>query len=344
MPGSRYWWFRYSQNGQRYSCSLRTENEAEAITRAQAILAEGLIASEAYDPSEPPARRREIHSMIERYLEDAISRNKKPLRKDTAKSRRYVLEKFVKDMGISRVNEMTAQKINQWLAALRAQGRSQATLWTYGQDVRTFAKYLTPKYLSSAALAEFTLPEHAALGRKNWLRSTDIAKVLDATGDDPDLKFALLCGFDAGLRRNEVSEARVNWFDLENGLLHVSNNGDFVTKDRDNRTIPLTDRFAEFLRVYLAGRDQNQYVLAPQKATKGTGKYRYDTNKRVRSHFRRCNVTCSNHDMRRSFASNRASAGVSIYKVAMWLGDGVEVVSKSYGHLAPKDADVNKGV
>ena len=84
--------------------------------------------------------------------------------------------------------------------------------------------------------------------------------------------------------------------------------------------------------------------LAPQKTTKGTGKYRYDTNKRVRSHFRRCNVICSNHDMRRSFASNRASAGVSIYKVAMWLGDGVEVVSKSYGHLAPKDADVNRGV
>jgi hypothetical protein len=46
--------------------------------------------------------------------------------------------------------------------------------------------------------------------------------------------------------------------------------------------------------------------------------------------------------MRRSFASNLASAGVSIYKVAQWLGDGVEVVERSYGHLAPADQDVNK--
>jgi integrase len=41
------------------------------------------------------------------------------------------------------------------------------------------------------------------------------------------------------------------------------------------------------------------------------------------------------HDMRRSFASNLVSAGVSIYTVAKWLGDRVDVVEKSYGYLAP---------
>jgi integrase len=119
-------------------------------------------------------------------------------------------------------------------------------------------------------LAGFTLPEPSAIGRKNWIRSKEISEILDATGHDQDLKFALFCGFDAGLRRNEVSEARVDWFDLENGLLHVSNNGDFVTKDRDNRTIPLTNRFAEFLKGYLAGRDSSQYVLAAEKAGSST--------------------------------------------------------------------------
>ena len=151
-------------------------------------------------------------------------------------------------------------------------------------------------------------------------------------------------GFDAGLRRNEVSEAKVNWFDLRTGLLHVCNNEDYVTKDRENRTIPFTDRFAEFLKGYLAGRDSNDYVLAPEKTVKGKNKYRYDVNKRVRSHFDRLKVKCTFHDMRRSFASNRASAGVSIYKIANWLGDGVEVVSRSYGHLAPQDRTINLGV
>ena len=344
MPQSRYWWFRYRQNGQRFAVSLRTPDEGEAITKAQAILAQGLIAAEEYNPSEAPARSREIHGLIEQYLKHAQARNKKPLRAGTADTHKYILEKWVSDCGISRVGDISVSKIDQWLTALKAQGKSQDTRWTYGQRVRSFVTYLIPKYLPTTTLVGFTLPELSAVGRKNWIRSTQVSKILDATGDDQDLKFALLCGFDSGLRRNEVSEARVNWFDLENGLLHVSNSGDFVTKDRDNRTIPLTDRFAAFLRVYLAGRDQSQYVLAPQKTIKGTGKYRYDTNKRVRSHFERLKINCTFHDMRRSFASTRASAGVSIYKIATWLGDGIEVVSKSYGHLAPKDADVNKGV
>jgi hypothetical protein len=45
--------------------------------------------------------------------------------------------------------------------------------------------------------------------------------------------------------------------------------------------------------------------------------------------------------MRRSFASNLASSGASIYKIAQWLGDEVEVVERSYGYLAPADVDVN---
>ena len=37
--------------------------------------------------------------------------------------------------------------------------------------------------------------------------------------------------------------------------------------------------------------------------------------------------------MRRSLASNLVSSGVSIYTVAKWLGDRVDVVEKSYGYL-----------
>jgi len=55
MTGSRYWWFRYQRNGKRYAVSLKTTNEGEAVTRAQAILADGLIAAEEYNPLQPPS-------------------------------------------------------------------------------------------------------------------------------------------------------------------------------------------------------------------------------------------------------------------------------------------------
>ena len=53
MAGSQNWWFRYSSEKRQRRVTLRTPDLAEAITRARAILAEGLIAAEAYTPNEP---------------------------------------------------------------------------------------------------------------------------------------------------------------------------------------------------------------------------------------------------------------------------------------------------
>src|ERR1700730_3204685 len=84
MSGSQYWGFRYTRDGHRYAISLRTADESEAITRAQGRLAGGVIAAEAYTPHERSPRKREIHSLSERYLEAAQSRNRNPLRAVTA--------------------------------------------------------------------------------------------------------------------------------------------------------------------------------------------------------------------------------------------------------------------
>ena len=40
--------------------------------------------------------------------------------------------------------------------------------------------------------------------------------------------------------------------------------------------------------------------------------------------------------MRHTFASLLAIAGVSIFKIAQWLGDDVRVVERHYAHLLPK--------
>jgi integrase len=74
----------------------------------------------------------------------------------------------------------------------------------------------------------------------------------------------------------------------------------------------------------------------------GKGDYRYDFKGVWKRHMKRCGVTCSIHDSRRSFASNLVSRGMSIYKVAKYLGDGVAVVERSYGHLAPADKEISK--
>jgi site-specific recombinase XerD len=48
------------------------------------------------------------------------------------------------------------------------------------------------------------------------------------------------------------------------------------------------------------------------------------------------------HVMRHTFAALLLSGGVSLYKVARWLGDGAKVVEDHYGHLVAEDQEIER--
>jgi integrase len=350
---SKNWWFRYTDpiTGKRKAVSLGTHEEGTAVQRAQAAIAGNLVA----------ARADEVDREIDEYLIDAQERERNPMSPDSAKTARYVLKLFVKESKVRWPSEINEQKVAVWVRGLRAAGRSQQTLRMYAAYIKTFTRVLHASgKLKFDPLVKYTLPAEKATGRQNWLRKHAVRQIIVAvkpkvgphskpagiemakkTADD--LKFILYAGFHAGLRRKEIGMAKVFWFDVEDGLIHAQNMPDenFTLKDRDNRTIDMTDEFKAFLTKYLRDRKPGDFVLRPQK-TKGTWKYRYDFSRMVEGHFKNVGVKCSIHDMRRSFASNLVSSGVSIYTVAKWMGDRVDVVEKSYGYLAPNTGEINK--
>ena len=330
MPGSRYWWYRWTDpDGKRHAVSLKTDDEAEAIKLARSIGVESV--------SQP--RQSSITPVLDRYFSEARLRNRKPMRPETARTNRYVLQKYIHDQDLNLLSDISSNSLDRWLADLRKEKYAGETLATYAAMVLTFGRWLYRKHLATYdPFREFERPQRPTKGRSNWIRK-DVVQALIDTAPSDDLKFILYAGFHAGLRRGEFSWARVDWFDLENKLVHVANDpeNNALLKD-ENRTVPLTEKFASFLSTYLAKRNGPEYVLEPKKQ-KGEWKYRFDFRKQFISHV---NGKCTIHDMRRSFASNLASAGVSRYKIAQWLGDRVEVVERSYGHLAPGDQDVNK--
>jgi hypothetical protein len=76
----------------------------------------------------------------------------------------------------------------------------------------------------------------------------------------------------------------------------------------------------------------------------GKNRYRFEFKKRLKGFMTARglgNVTI--HDMRRSFASNRVSAGVSIEKVANWMGIDVKTAWKHYARFIPADEEINRG-
>ena len=63
------------------------------------------------------------------------------------------------------------------------------------------------------ALADDDLRDRTAAQRDKLIK--------DAPSDD--LRFILFAGFHCGMRKNEIIEARVDWFDLgESGAVHAS--------------------------------------------------------------------------------------------------------------------------
>ncbi len=322
-----------------------------AIQKARAF-----IAGEVIRRAESIVAGTPTDKLIESYLVQAKARRRKPMRPETAKTVGLVLRKFARDVKLIDPKKLDSRLVEGWLDRLHRDGKSQETLRSYTRDIKTFARWLNGRGLCGPLVID--LPDRKPKVRKTWLRKEEVAKILEAVKPKigphstpsgrlkaeeaaRELKFILYCGFHAGLRRREIGMAKVNWFDLKAGLLHVANDEEFTSKDSENRTVPLTDEFRKFLEEYLVGRKARDFCIQSDRLA-GVGKYRYDFQRSVRSHFHRLSIDLDIHGMRRSFASNLVSEGESIYIVAQWLGDGVQVVQKHYAYLAPHSGTINR--
>lgn len=176
--------------------------------------------------------------------------------------------------------------------------------------------------------------------RDVFLHRSDIARLIDEAPDD-DLRLILLLGFECGMRKQELISARPSWLDLASGVITLpAKEEGFVRKNRRATTIPMTERVQAFLR---AGDWPGPYLLRPDIVA-ASWRYRYDFRKSFDAYMLRQGFGhVTTHDMRRSFASNRVSAGVSIEKVANWLGDTIQVAWKNYSRFIGVDSDINRG-
>lgn len=349
---SKNWYFRYyDDQGKRRTVSLGTDDEAQAINKARLIQA-----GEAIRRVENIQVQTPVTKLVDRYIEEAQARRRKPMRPETAKTVKLVLLKFIRESKITTAGDVKASVVERWLGALKNDGKSQETLRSYTRDLKTFGKWLNGRGLCAPLVID--LPDRKAKIRKPWVRSDQVAKIINSVAPKigphstpagqekarlaaDELRFILYCGFHAGLRRKEIGVAKVSWFDLKAGLLHVTNDEGFISKDSENRTIPLTDPFREYLREFLRNRNKDEFCLQPNRPP-ARGKYRYDFQRTVNSHLSKCRAGIDIHGMRRSFASNLVSEGESIFIVAQWLGDGVQVVQKHYAYLAPHSGSINR--
>lgn len=161
------------------------------------------------------------------------------------------------------------------------------------------------------------------------------------------IAFVLHAGFEAGFRKNEIIEARPSWFDIDGKTAKIAETPTFRPKDREKRHIPLSSTFMAFLKKHSM---EGTWCIAPE-VERVKADYRYDfehpyevfmnwAGKQMKPKKDLSWVTP--HIMRHTFASLLASAGVSLYKIAKWLGDTERTAAKHYAHLQAGDEDIDR--
>lgn len=318
-------------SGKRSWVNLETADLEEARKRR-----DGLLAMPRFHAGDL------FSTMAEKFLKQ---RQQKGLySRDTIDSRRYILKSLSDFLGADQtVAKVNSAQLERWLASLRKR-LEPSTVDSYCGAARAFFRWARDVERIRPDFPAEVLPvgtQGTARAVEEALERDEVRKLLKASRRDPRIRFVLLCGFHLGLRKQEIIEARVEWFDFRRGVVHVHETPTFLPKDRDRRFVPMNPVIRRWMRLYLRGRKRDEHVLMPLIRDRTKARYRWDFRKPFDASCLEAGVKCHPHLMRHTFASILLEDdATSFFKVAEWLGDDVRVVQRRYAHVRKHDQAV----
>ena len=335
-------WLRYSLGGEQIRVSLETEDPTEAIRRAderRGRKVTGKNTGRVVGGKTPLDRELEKYKAARLGVVGGFGVK-------AADTARLAVVHYAKAMGVQHPEGITTeglvffyQRCNGTWRPVKGDKtkideswkRSESTAQTYTARVATFATW----YGLRATCPKFG----EAPARNTVIAKAKVSELLEkATGD---LKFILMCGFRAGMRKKEISMARPAWFDLASGKIHIPAKDPvtgFTPKSGRARTIPLVGEFRDFIQTEYPDWDKRAFCIRPEKG-KEKWVYRFDFRKLFGAFTKLHCPELTPHVMRHSYASHLANGGVGIAQLASWVGDKIATLERHYLHL---QADAEK--
>ncbi len=331
-PKTGRYYISYFVDGQRVRKTLGTDNATVARAVQKKIEEELILGTHNIKP-----RDASVEAFQEKFFEYAKARK----RPKTVEIDDYVWKTFVSDTKITRLCHVTKKGMEDFLHGLIKGGRKASSanvflahlgsIFTQAVKWEMIAENPCkgiPKFKVQEKKVVFLTPEEI----------TTIMQIAERHGRNAHLIFAL--GIYAGLRRNEIANAKWEWFDLDQSIIHVTNDDGFETKSGRNRSIPMNQNLKEVLEKY--GKDQSSYVFQPEREEWING-IRYDFRKVFDGVCKEAEMDwVTPHVLRHTFASRLAIAGVSLYKISQWLGHSDMKTTQIYAHLQASDSDINR--
>jgi integrase len=291
---------------------------------------ESLLASKKPDFITLEDFQKKYESFTEKAMSEGYNKNIKY-------SFGILIERFGRETALTKItgNELETFLISRFPVAKHATSLAYRTLKS------AFQKAAQWNYLGSNPLEKIRLPK-IAQNKPVFIDDVELKSIISYETDDT-LKEIYLFAFYSGCRINEILNLKWNAIDFAERIIQVKNDGEFTTKSKKERAIPINNHLFESLKNRLPKVNtitNNGYVF---KDIKGK-KFRSDTvskkfKKTVRDAAKEI-VIDSNihfHTLRHSFAICLVQRGVSIYEVSKLLGHSDIKVTEIYAHLKPEN-------
>lgn len=343
------WYFSRMRDGIRRTVALETRDANEAAIKCLNLVdAPELGLPESFDTE------------IAAFIAYKVSHNE--YSRFTAPQRTTVLNKFkrwAEDKGVASVSKVTPTHVSEFYYDQRSklkestvQSYVTSALSPFFRWLKDERKVISQNPVDGLKMAKLDL--HASI-REKFCSSELRDDLLKLSQKIPEevldeerarwIAFILHAGFEAGFRKNEIIEARPSWFDIDGKTVKIAETPTFRPKDREKRHIPLSSTFMAFLKKYPM---KGTWCIAPE-VERIKADYRYDFEHPYEVFMKWAGQQMkpkkdlswvTPHIMRHTFASLLASAGVSLYKIAKWLGDTEKTAAKHYAHLQAGDEDI----
>jgi integrase len=264
------------------------------------------------------------------YEEFSIMKHSKNYLRSYKSAYKILLTEFSKDIVMSKLN---VTDLERFFLQRFSESKFGAHL-NYRTLKAALEKAVEWNYLSYNPLKKIKMPK---LPQKNVLiiSQEDFQSIL---AHEPNSTLIRIYEFarGTGMRLSEILNLTWEQIDFTNNVITVMNTGQFTTKSKRDRIIPMSKNVIEVLLVQkpeLVKIDiMNHYVFSKRGLM-----FNPDfISKRFKKSIRKAEVNNSYHfhHLRSSFASDLLAKGVSIFLVQKLLGhSSVAVTERNYAHL-----------
>jgi len=320
VPGSGEWWIRYADaSGRIRREKAGTWNSARDLyIKRKAEVLQG---------RKLPEKLRQRPVTFREIVRNALAYSKAHKTLDSYRLDRWRMETLLGWFADCAACDVAPQEIERRLNELAGKGRQAATLNRYRSLLS-----LTYRLAIRAGKVRDNPVRQVQRRKENNVRVRSLdadeetalrAKVrLFAPEREPELDLAL----HTGMRRNEQYRLRWEAVNLDVGIITIMD-----SKNGERRYIPLNSEARRVLGGLYAQRDDSDFVCPGT-----TGERRRDWRRWFERAVKKAGIADLRwHDLRHTFASRLAMAGVPLRTIAELLGHKSLAMTMRYAHLTP---------